>query len=54
MRERNLLEIEILAARWAFLAADQAEDWEVADREYERMNALLDEYVHIPRQRTAS
>lgn len=54
MRERSLIEIEITAERWAFIQADANEDYTAADEHYRRMDELLEEYVHIPRQRTAS
>lgn len=49
-RDRNLLEVEIQAARWAFLAADEAGDYDEADRQYQRMDGLLEKL--IPQQRT--
>lgn len=53
-RTRRIVEVEISAARAAFLAADEAGDYDTADAEYQRLNALLDEYTHVPHPRPAS
>lgn len=50
VRERNLIEIEIAAARWAFLAADEAGDYDEADRQYQRMDRLLEQLIPTQRQ----
>lgn len=53
-RTRTLVEVEIQAARWEFLAADEAGDPIAADEALTRMDELLDEYAHIPHQRPAT
>ena len=47
-RTRDHIGIEIAAERWAFLRADEAEDWAAADAHYRRMNALLEDYGRLP------
>ena len=49
VRDRTLIEIEIAAARWAFLAADETGDWTEADKQYARLDELLEQL--IPQQR---
>lgn len=51
MQRNLLLEAEIVAERWAFLEADAREDYAEADEHYRRMDLLLEQYAHIPRQR---
>lgn len=56
-RPHLIIAVEIAAARAAFLAADEAGDYETADAHYARLDCLLEEYRHaghhtqIPTQR---
>lgn len=50
-RTRYDIEVEIAAARVAFLAADEIGDFTTADEQYRRLDLLLDLYRRVPAQR---